>query len=102
MSELAELPDDALVARLQRAAFTYLTQYANPENGLVADTSRSRSPCSIAVVGFALSCYPVAVENGWLSRADAASRTLKTLQFFSQSEQADGSDTTGYRGFYYH
>ena len=102
MGELTQLSDDALIERLQRAAFTYLTQYANPENGLVADTSRSKSPCSIAVVGFALSCYPVAVENGWLSRADAASRTLKTLRFFSQSSQADGPDATGHKGFYYH
>jgi hypothetical protein len=102
MAELAQLSDDALVDRLQRAAFTYLTQYANSENGLVADTSRSRSPCSIAVVGFALSCYPAAVNNGWLSRAEAASRTLKTLRFFSQSSQADRPDATGYKGFYYH
>jgi hypothetical protein len=102
MVELAQLSDDALVERLQRAAFTYLTQYANSENGLVADTSRSRSPCSIAVVGFALSCYPAAVNNGWLSRAEAASRSLKTLRFFSQSSQADRPDATGYKGFYYH
>ena len=102
MGELAQLSDDALIERLQRAAFTYLTQYANPENGLVADTSRRGSPCSIAVVGFALSCYPAAVENGWLSRADAASRTLKTLRFFSQSSQANRPDATGYKGFYYH
>jgi hypothetical protein len=102
MAELTQLSDDALVERLQRAAFTYLTQYANSENGLVADTSRRRSPCSIAVVGFALSCYPAAVNNGWLSRAEAASRTLKTLRFFSQSPQADRPDATGYKGFYYH
>jgi hypothetical protein len=102
MAELAQLSDDALVERLQRAAFTYLTQYANSENGLVADTSRSGSPCSIAVVGFALSCYPAAVNNGWLSRAEAASRTLKTLRFFSQSSQSDRPDATGYKGFYYH
>jgi hypothetical protein len=102
MAELTQLSDDALVERLQRAAFTYLTQYANSENGLVADTSRRRSPCSIAVVGFALSCYPAAVNNGWLSRAEAASRTLKTLRFFSQSSQADRPDATGYKGFYYH
>jgi hypothetical protein len=102
MNELAQLPDTALIERLQRAAFAYFTQYANPENGLIADTSRSGSPCSIAVVGFALSCYPVAVENGWLSRADAVARTLKTLRFFSQSLQAIGPDVTGYKGFYYH
>jgi hypothetical protein len=102
MGELPQLSDDALIERLQRAAFSYLTQYTNPDNGLVADTSRSKSPCSIAVVGFALSCYPVAVENGWLSRADAVNRTLKTLRFFSQCSQDDSPDATGYKGFYYH
>jgi len=102
MGELTQLSDDALIERLQRAAFTYLTQYVNLDNGLVADTSRSRSPCSIAVVGFALSCYPVAVENGWLSREDAVNRTIKTLRFFSQSSQDDSPDATGYKGFYYH
>jgi hypothetical protein len=92
MGDLARLSDEALTNRLQRAAFSYLIDYANADTGLVADTSRQGSPCSIAVVGFALSCYPVAVRNGWLSRADAASRTLKVLKFFAQSDQSDASD----------
>jgi len=91
-----------LLDRLQRGAFNYLNDYANPENGLVADTSRAGSPCSIAVVGFALSSYPVAVERGWMTRSDAAARALKTLQFFWKSPQSDRPDATGYRGFYYH
>lgn len=99
---LAALPDDALLDRLQRGAFAYITDYANVQNGLIADTSRSGSPCSIAVVGFALSCYPVAVERGWMSRAAAAAQTLKTLNFFWSSPQSDGSDATGFKGFYYH
>jgi hypothetical protein len=71
--------DDELLDRLQRAAFGYFTEETNPVNGLVADTSRKDSPASIAVVGFALSAYPVAVERGWLTREDAAARTLVTL-----------------------
>jgi len=102
MSDLERLSDDALVARLQRAAFSYFVEYANADTGLIADTSRRGSPCSIAVVGFALSCYPIAVRNGWLSRADAAGRTLKVLKFFAQSTQSDAPDATGYKGFYYH
>lgn len=102
MSDLARLPDDALVSRLQRAAFSYFIDYADPDTGLVADTSRAGSPCSIAVVGFALSCYPIAVRNGWLSRADAASRSLRILTFFSRSAQSDAPDASGYKGFYYH
>lgn len=102
MCELAQGSDEALTRRLQRAAFSYLIDYANTDTGLVADTSRQGSPCSIAAVGFALSCYPVAVQNGWLSRADAAARTLKVLRFFSRSTQGDAADATGYKGFYYH
>lgn len=99
---LASLSDEALLGRLQRGAFTYFTQYASGKNGLIPDTSRAGSPCSIAVVGFALSCYPIAVERGWLSRAAAAALTLKTLQFFWDSAQSDQPDATGFKGFYYH
>ena len=102
MEALTALSDDALISRLQRGAFSYLTDYSNPQNGLVADTSRDGSPCSIAVVGFALSCYPVGVRNGWISRAEAVGRTLAALRFFMQSEQSDQPDATGYKGFYYH
>jgi hypothetical protein len=65
--------DDALLDRFQRAAFDYFLEQGNPDNGLVADTSRQGSPASIAVTGFALSCYPVGVERGWMTRANAAS-----------------------------
>ena len=100
--DLSALSDDALVSRLHRAAFSYLIDYADLDTGLVADTSRPGSPCSIAVVGFALSCYPIAVRNGWLPRAEAVARTLSSLRFFWQSAQSSAPDATGYRGFYYH
>ena len=94
--------DAALLERFQCAAFDYFLKHCNPANGLVADTSRAGAPASIAVVGFALSCYPVAVERGWMVRAQAAARTLATLRFFWSSEQSAAADATGYKGFYYH
>ena len=102
MQALPELTDDALLDRLQRGAFAYFAENTNASNGLVADTSRAGSPCSIAVVGFALSCYPVAVERHWMSRAEAAALTLKTLEFFWHSTQGDQPDATGFKGMYYH
>jgi hypothetical protein len=95
-------PDDDLLDRFQRAAFGYFVEQFNPQNGLVADTSRSGAPASIAVVGFALSCYPVGVERGWMTRSDAVARTLVTLRFFCDSRQSEQPDATGYKGFYYH
>ncbi|MCR4342089.1 MAG: hypothetical protein NUW01_19605, partial [Gemmatimonadaceae bacterium] len=87
---------------IQRAAFGYFLETVNPANGLVADTSRPGSPCSIGVVGFALSAYPVAVERGWMPRAAAVDRTLAALRFFRDSDQRGGRDATGFKGFYYH
>jgi hypothetical protein len=94
--------DDAVLDRFQRAAFGYFLEQVNPENGLVADTSRAGAPSSIAAVGFALSCYPVGVERGWMAREDAAALVLVTLRFFWNSPQGEQADATGYKGFYYH
>lgn len=88
--------------QLQRAAFGYFLQAVNPANGLIADTSREGSPCSIGVVGFALSVYPVAVERGWMARADAVARSLAALRFFRDSDQSGSPEATGFKGFYYH
>ena len=102
MIQIFNLSDEALLDRLQRAAFDYFPQAVNPLNGLVADTSRDNSPVSIAVVGFALSSYPVAVERGWMARADAIQLSLAALRFFRDSDQSGGPEATGYKGFYYH
>jgi hypothetical protein len=99
---IVALSDEVLLDRLQRAAFGYFLETYNPANGLIADRTRDGSPASIAVVGFALACYPVAVERGWMARTDAAARTLTTLRFFWKSPQSESADATGYKGFYYH
>ena len=94
--------DDAMLDRLQHAAFDYFLAATSLSNGLVADTSRAGSPCSIAAVGFALSAYPVGVERGWIARGAAIERVLAALRFFSDSDQSGTATATGYRGFYFH
>jgi len=97
---MTALPDDIL--ELQRLAFRYFPDHTNNTNGLVADNSGKNSVCSIAATGLGLSCYPIAVNNGWLKRADAAERALAALRFFEHSPQGPEPDVTGYKGFYYH
>ncbi len=94
--------DAQLTRRLQRGAFDYVSRYTNSATGLVADTSRPGSPCSIAVVGFALSCQVIAAARGWRSRGSAARAVLATLEFLWNSDQGSGADATGHKGFYYH
>ncbi len=94
--------DDEMLDRLQHAAFDYFLRNANPDNGLIADTTRHGSPSSIAVVGFALSAYVVGVERGWIERADAVQRCLNALRFFWRSDQSGKPEASGHRGFYFH
>ena len=99
----AMAPADAqMLDVLQRSAFDYFVKQTQAHNGLVADTSRPGSPASIAVVGFALSTYPVAVERGWMARGVAVQRCLATLRFFSGSDQSGAVASTGCHGFYFH
>lgn len=87
---------------LQRSAFDYFLQEANPENGLVRDKDAVGWPASIAATGLALATYPVAVERGWMTHAAALQRSLATLRFLCDSAQGEQADATGHRGFYYH
>lgn len=87
---------------LQKETYQYFIQEVNLDNGLTADKSGGDCPASIAATGFALTIYPVVVEDGLLSRQEAAERTLSTLRFFWNCPQSQAPDASGYKGFYYH
>jgi hypothetical protein len=94
--------DDAMLDDLQRKAFLYFERHANPETGLVLDSTQPGQPASIAAVGFALSCYPIAVERGWMLYHEALALTLATVRFFDAADQSGAKDGIGYKGFFYH
>jgi hypothetical protein len=93
---------DEDLARLERDTFRYFAEEINLENGLVADNTRQDSPSSIAVVGFALTAYPIAVERKFMKRSEAVKRALTTLRFFNDGPQGPDEDALGYHGFYHH
>ena len=87
---------------LQKESFEYFLCEVNPANGLIADKNKPDWPASIAAVGLALAAYPVGVERGFISREEAAAKTLASLRFFRNSAQGPEPDATGHKGFYYH
>ena len=100
-SHLANYPNqptssEEMLDALQRDAFGYFLHETNPVNGLVVDKTQPDAPASIAAVGFALAVYPVGVERSWMTRAEAAERTLAVLRFFWNSQQGMAPDATGY------
>jgi hypothetical protein len=94
--------DDAMLDDLQRKAFRFFDRHTSPKTGLVLDSTQPGQPASIAAVGFALSCYPVAVERGWMLYHDALALTLAALRFFDEADQSGAKDGVGCKGFFYH
>ena len=93
---------DEKLAKLERDTFRYFADEMNPENGLIPDNTKQGAPASIAVVGFALTAYPIAVERAYMTRVEAVKRVLVTLRFFHDGAQGREPDAIGYKGFYYH
>ncbi|HKO97403.1 MAG TPA: glucoamylase family protein, partial [Pyrinomonadaceae bacterium] len=94
-------PDEKLET-LQRLTFDYFLKETNTQNGLVPDSTREGTVCSITATGFALAAYPVGIERGFITRNQGIERTLTTLRFFWNSAHGPEPDATGYKGFYYH
>jgi hypothetical protein len=69
----------------------------------VPDRWPTPSFASVAAVGFALSAYPIGVARGWVTREQAAQRTLVTLRFFASAPQGPAArGVAGHMGFFYH
>src|SRR2546428_7281260 len=93
----------AFLDTLEERTFHYFWDLTNPQNGLTPDRAPSPSFSSIAAVGFALTAYPIGVERNYITRAQAAQRTLATLRFFWTAPQDSAvSGSTGYHGVFYH
>lgn len=90
-------------ADLEHRTFRFFWERANPANGMVPDRWPTPSFASIAAIGFALTAYPIGVERGWITRAQARERTLTTLRFMANLPSGNSpSGTAGYKGFFYH
>lgn len=98
-----EVAEAAFLDTLQQRTFGYFWQLSDTRTGLTPDRAPTQSFASIAAVGFALSAYPVGVERGYVTRADAAARVLTTLRFFWHAPMGpEATGRTGHQGFYYH
>ncbi|MEA2763368.1 MAG: hypothetical protein QOD47_2652, partial [Gemmatimonadaceae bacterium] len=93
----------AFLDTLEQRTFNWFWDKSDPNTGLTPDRWPTQSFSSVAAIGFALTAYPVGVERGYVSRADAAQRTLNTLRFMYNAPQGpQTTNVTGYKGFFYH
>src|SRR5690606_2649087 len=96
-------PLPPLFRDIEKRTFQFFWDTTDERNGMTPDRFPSRPFASVAAIGFALTAYPIGIENGWISRRQAVDRTLLTLEFLLDSPQGpEETGTIGHRGFFYH
>ena len=99
----ANASDEAFLDDLSHRTFLYFWELADPTTGLIPDRWPTRSFASVAATGFGLTAYPIGAERGWISREEAAGRTLKTLRFLAAAPEGEApAGMTAHHGFFYH
>lgn len=91
----ASSPDENFLDKLQYDSISYFIREMNPANGLIKDSSRPGSPCSVAAVGFGLTAICIGESRGWIARDDAYYLVLRILKTFRDTVPNE-------KGFFYH
>jgi hypothetical protein len=99
----APIPAQFDLNDLKHRTFNYFWNEADSVSGLIEDRAPTQAFCSIAATGFGLTAYIVGVENGYVSRDEAALRVLKLLRFlWDLPQDSVMTGAGGYRGLFYH
>ena len=98
-----EVPDDdALIRLTAREALGYFLPADVHNGGLVRDSARPGSPCSVGSAGFAVAAYVAAESLGLMGRDESRGRCLEVARTFAALPQGPGPDDAGHRGYFYH
>ena len=98
-SEYTPTPRElALADTVEERTFRWFWETTDTVTGLAHDRWPRTEFSSVASIGFALTAYPIGVERRWISRAQAAQRTLTTLRhLWALPQGPDQQDMAGYQ-----
>ena len=85
------IADEELLTLVQEQTFRYFWDYAHPVSGLARERLGSDNTVTSGGSGFGIMTLPVAVERGFISRADAAERMRRILSFLQAAERFHGA-----------
>ncbi|MEO0898657.1 MAG: glucoamylase family protein [Bacteroidota bacterium] len=91
------------IEELQKRTFQYFWDYSSNPFAQTHDRAPTQNFYSIAATGFGLTSYLIGAEKNYVTRQEAAERTLLCLEKMWQMPQHDGpTKVSGYKGFFYH
>lgn len=77
------ISDDQLLTLVQQQTFRYFYDFAHPTSGLARERDSSGDIVTTGGSGFGLAAFPVAVERGFITRAQALAHCTKVVDFLT-------------------
>ena len=77
------ISDDSLLTLVQKKTFDYFWSYAHPVSGMARERLNSGDIVTFGGTGFGIMGIPVAIERGFITRADGLDRMNKIINFLN-------------------
>jgi hypothetical protein len=88
--QFPQLTDDALLDLIQRQTFKYFWDFGHPACGMARERNSSGDIVTTGGSGFGIMAMVVAMERGFISRADGLARLDKILAFLETCDRFHG------------
>ncbi len=86
------MTDDELLTMVQEACFRYYWDGAHPVAGMALEViPGDENLVAVGAAGFGAMAIPVAVERGFVTRAEGAARLLRIARFLSRADRFHGA-----------
>lgn len=79
--------DNQLLDLVQRKTFTYFWEFGHPTSGLARERNNSEDLVTSGGSGFGIMCIPIAIERGFITRAEGLDRMKKIVGFLKNTAQ---------------
>ena len=79
--------DNQLLDIIQRKTFSYFWEFGHPTSGLARERNNSEDLVTSGGSGFGIMCIPIAIERGFITRAEGLDRMKKIVGFLKNTAQ---------------
>ncbi len=86
----APMDDNKFLSEISEYSFRYFINEIGADNELIQDRMKDKKTFSTMAVGFHLPVLCAGAERGWISREEAATRTLRALRSFDSMKKFHG------------
>ena len=86
----ASMSDSALLTMVQRYTFRFFWEYAHPISGMARERNATPDVVTIGGTGFGISSIVVAVDRGFITRAEGVAHINKIISFLTKADRFHG------------